>query len=85
MAQPQATEPITVRTAREVVMEIDALANAMARSRNYVVNQALQQYLETNAWQVARIQEGIEAAQKGQVQPATEVFAAIATKHGWGQ
>jgi predicted transcriptional regulator len=85
MAQPQTTEPITVRAAREVVTEIDALASAMERSRNYVVNQALQQYLETNAWQVARIQEGIEAAQKGQVQAADQVFAAIAAKHGWEQ
>lgn len=85
MAHPQATEPITVRAAREVVAEIDALASVMARSRNYIVNQALQQYLETNAWQVARIEEGVEAARKGQVQPADDVFIAIAAKHGWGQ
>jgi hypothetical protein len=35
------TEPITVRTSSDVVNEIDALASAMDRSRNYVVNQAL--------------------------------------------
>lgn len=77
------SEPITIRTAK--VSEIDALASAMDRSRNYVVNQAIEQYLEANAWQVERITAGIEAAQSGNVQPAEEVFAGIAAKHGWAR
>ena len=55
MPQNQPTEPITVRAKKEIVTEIDALASAMDRSRNYVVVQALEQYLETNAWQIERI------------------------------
>jgi predicted transcriptional regulator len=76
-------EPITIRAPREVVSEIDALAAAMDRSRNYIVNQALRQYLETNAWQIERIKEGIAAARDGRVRPAEDVFADIAAKHGW--
>ena len=77
------SEPITVRAGTQMVAEIDALAAAMDRSRNYVVVQALEHYLAANAWQVDRIREGIAAAAAGQVEPAEEVFAAIAARHGW--
>ncbi|RXV59162.1 hypothetical protein C6W92_15730 [Roseovarius sp. A46] len=81
MPQRAASEPITIRTAK--VSEIDALANAMDRSRNYIVNQAIEQYLEANTWQMERIKSGIAAAREGKVLPADEVFAGIAAKHGW--
>lgn len=83
MSQRAVSEPITIRTAK--VSEIDALACAMDRSRNYIVNQAIEQYLEANAWQMERITVGIEAARAGKVQPADEVFAGIAAKHGWAR
>jgi predicted transcriptional regulator len=83
MPQRAASEPITIRTAK--VAEIDALAGAMDRSRNYVVNQAIEQYLEANAWQMERISDGIVAARDGKVAPAGEVFAGIAAKHGWSR
>lgn len=81
MSTRAVSEPITIRTSK--VAEIDALAEAMDRSRNYIVNQAIEQYLEANAWQIERIKEGIAAAREGRVEPADEVFAAIAVKHGW--
>lgn len=81
MAKPAASEPITIRTAR--VAEIDALAGAMDRSRNYIVNQAIEQYLEANAWQMERIAQGIAAVRDGKIIPAEEVFARIEAKHGW--
>ena len=85
MTQDRPTEPITVRTAKAVVAEIDALATATDRSRNYIVNQALKQYLEANAWQVERIEDGLAEARAGRVRPAEEVFSAIAAKHGWAR
>lgn len=83
MNQEQATAPITIRAAKETVTGIDAMAAAMDRSRNYVVNQALQQYLETNAWQIERIKAGMAAAREGRARPADDVFGDIAVKHGW--
>jgi predicted transcriptional regulator len=85
MSQARPTEPITIRATKETVDGIDALAAAMDRSRNYIVNQALRQYLETNAWQVERIEEGLAAAHEGRVRPAEDVFAGIAKKHGWSR
>lgn len=83
MSDNRPTEPITIRAAKDVVSDIDALASAMDRSRNYIVNQALQQFLEANAWQIERIKEGLAAADDGRVRPAEDVFADIAAKHGW--
>lgn len=83
MGHEPATSPITIRTAKEVVSEIDALASALDRSRNYVINQALQQYLEANAWQVERIKAGLADAEAGRTVPAVNVHAEIAAKHGW--
>ncbi|MBA4042928.1 MULTISPECIES: CopG family ribbon-helix-helix protein [Sphingomonadales] len=83
MGHEPATSPITIRTAKDVVTEIDALASALDRSRNYVINQALQQYLEANAWQVERIRAGLADAEAGRIVPAESVHAEIATRHGW--
>lgn len=83
MPRPAQSEPITIRTAK--VSEIDALAKSMDRSRNYVVNQAIEQYLATNAWQMARISEGIKASLEGRTSPAADIFDDIARKHGWSR
>lgn len=79
----RSTEPITIHAAKEIVSGLDALAAAMDRSRDDVVNQALRQYLETNAWQIGRIEEGRAAARAGRVRPAEGVFADLAAKHRW--
>ena len=83
MAHELASAPVTIRAAKKMVSEIDALATAMDRSRNYVINQAIRQYLDAHAWQIERIEAGLEDAREGRVHPAEEVFAAIAEKHSW--
>lgn len=83
MTEESTTAPITIRTDKDTVNAIDALADAMDRSRNYVVNQAIQQYLDANAWQVERIKEGLADARAGRVFSADDVLAEIAARHGW--
>lgn len=85
MIKRRTTEAVTIRANREFVLGIDALAAATDRSRTDIVNQALQQYLETNAWQIERIKQGIAAAREGRVRAADEVFADIAARHGWNR
>ena len=50
---------ITIRTDPEISAKIAALAQAMERSRNWVIEDALKHYIETQAWQI----EGIKQAQ----------------------
>lgn len=83
MPQRTMTEPMTIRTNK--VSEIDALAQAMDRSRNDVANQVIEHYLEANAWQMERVKAGIAAAREEKTLPADEVFTRIAAKHGWSR
>lgn len=83
MRPNETTEPISIRTAKEVVNEIDALATATNRSRNEVIDEALRQYVDANTWQTARIEEGIAAARDGRVRSAEDVLAEIAASHGF--
>jgi len=45
----------------------------MDRSRNYLVNQAIDQLLEVHAWQIERTKEGIKAADKGRFASDSEM------------
>ena len=59
------TEAFSVRSDKEKVRKLDKLAVQQDRSRNYIVNQAIDQLLELHAWQDERVKEGIKAADEG--------------------
>lgn len=83
MRLDETTAPIIIRTAKDVVRRIEALARATHQPRDVVVDQALRQYLDTNTRQIARIEEGLAAALEGRVRPAEDTLAEIAKKHGF--
>lgn len=58
-------EAFSIRTHPQKIRELDKLAEQQDRSRNYLVNQAIDQYLDLLAWQDERIKEGIKAADAG--------------------
>ncbi|MBD9355178.1 AAA family ATPase [Methylomonas albis] len=66
-AATMATEAFTVRAESDIVHQLDFIAGALDRSRNYLVNQALREYLKTHAWQVEKITQGIAAADRGEL------------------
>ncbi|MDJ0657705.1 MAG: ribbon-helix-helix protein, CopG family [Xanthomonadales bacterium] len=59
------TEAFSVRADSKKVRKLDKLAEQQDRSRNYLVNQAIDQFLDLLAWQEKRIKEGIKAAEAG--------------------
>ena len=69
------TEAFSVRTDPRKVRKLDKLAEQQDRSRNYLVNQAIDQYLELLAWQDERIKEGIRAADAGRFASDAEMDA----------
>lgn len=73
---------LTIQADPATLAELDALAATTERSRDDIVNDALQSYLALNAWQIERIKAGMQAAREGRVRPAEDVFADIAKKHG---
>ncbi len=59
------TEAFSVRADSKKVKQLDRIAKQQDRSRNYVVNQAIDQLLELHAWQDERVKVGIKAAEEG--------------------
>ena len=66
-------EAFTVRSESKKVEQLDKLASKMDRSRNYLVNHAIDQLLEVHSWQIARTKEGIKAADEGRFASDTEM------------
>lgn len=57
---------ITIRTDPELAAKVAALATAMDRSRNWVIEDALRQYIEAQAWQIEGIKAAIVSLDKGE-------------------
>jgi predicted transcriptional regulator len=73
------TEAFSVRADSKKVKQLDKIAKQQERSRNYLVNQAIDQLLELHAWQIERVKEGIKAADEGRF-ASDEDMAAILNK-----
>ena len=56
---------------------IDELAELQDRDRSYVINQALDAYLEVMDWQLEHIKEGLRQAEAGEFAADEEVQAAF--------
>jgi predicted transcriptional regulator len=65
----------TVRISPEKQRQLDALAQVLERSRNWVVSDAIDRYLDVQAWQIEQIRHGVEEADRGELIPHEEVSA----------
>ncbi len=72
-----ATEAFTIRAETDIVHQLDNLAGSLDRSRNYLVNQAIKAYLQANAPACAKINQGIAAADRGEVTAHDDVMREI--------
>lgn len=67
------TEAFTVRIESHKVKQLDKLAKQQDKSRNYMVNQAIDQLLNLQAWQIERTKAGIKAADEGRFASDTDM------------
>ncbi len=70
----------TIRTDEGTLARLDSVARQMGRSRNWALNKAIEDFIEYHEWYVAKVQEGIKAAQEGRFATQEEmdsVFAAF--------
>jgi RHH-type rel operon transcriptional repressor/antitoxin RelB len=58
---------MTVRVEPEVKTKLDKLAKATARTKSFLIADAIREYVELNEWQVEAIQEGIRQADAGKL------------------
>ena len=78
-----AAKPITVRPDRKSLLMLDSLSKAMARPRSQLINEAIDQFVAANSWQIERIAAGIADAKAGRTVQADATFRRIAKKRGW--
>jgi predicted transcriptional regulator len=71
------TTVFTVRVAPELKDKLDALAEAMDRPRSWVVNHALEGYVETQMSFIEAVQEGIASAERGELVSHEEMMAKV--------
>ncbi len=53
------------RAEPELLSALDSIAREMGRSRNWVLNKAVQDFIDHQTWFKRQVQEGIEAADSG--------------------
>lgn len=64
---------ISFRADAQKIEELDALAAAQERSRSYLINEAIRNYVELHAYQDALVREGLAEMREGRVVSHEEV------------
>ncbi len=64
---------ISFRAVAEKIDTLDALAAAQDRSRIYLINEAITNYIDLHAYQDALVRKGIEEMRKGRVVSHAEI------------
>ncbi|HZM12425.1 MAG TPA: ribbon-helix-helix protein, CopG family [Candidatus Limnocylindrales bacterium] len=64
---------ISFRADADKIDELDALAAAQDRSRSYLINEAIRNYVELHAYQDALVREGLAEMRQGRVVSHEEV------------
>jgi predicted transcriptional regulator len=67
------TATVSAKLEPEVATKLDLLAKATARSKSYLAAEAIEAYVEEQAWQIEAIREGIKEADKGNFATEEEV------------
>ncbi len=63
----------TVRIEQAKQQKLDAIAQQLDRSRNYLVSKAIDDFLDLHAWQVEEIRQGLAQAERGEFAPDEDV------------
>lgn len=62
---PQETGNVTVRMPVKTQKKLEHIAASFERSRNWLINEAIDNYLDVYAWQEQRIRQRLKTADKG--------------------
>jgi predicted transcriptional regulator len=71
-------ETISLRIEQEKRVALDAIASGLDRDRSYIINEAIDTYLELHQWQVEQIQKAVAEADAGKFASDEEVEAFFA-------
>jgi predicted transcriptional regulator len=66
-------DPVTLHIAPSIIGAIDELASKANQPREALVEEALQNFVKLRQWQIAKIEAGIAAADRGEFASDEEV------------
>jgi predicted transcriptional regulator len=69
---------VTFRLNADKREALDAIAEVADRDRSYILNEAIDAYLDAHQWQIAHIKKGLRQAEAGQFATEKEVARAFA-------
>ncbi len=72
---------LSFRVSEATVAQLDELAAAMDRPRSWLLERALENYLDVQQWQIAQIMQSKQELQEGKGIPHDEVVAWL---ESWG-
>jgi len=65
----------TVRMSDGALERIDGMAKTLSRSRSWIINRAVERFLDYEEWFVKEVEDGLDEAVQGQVATREEVTA----------
>ena len=65
----------TIRLDNDTLGRIDGLANNLSRSRSWVINQAIERFLDYEEWFVQEVKDGLNEVERGDIATDEEVIA----------
>lgn len=71
----------TVRIDNDMLGRIDGLAKSLSRSRSWVINQAIDRFLDYEEWFAKEVKDGLEEVERGEIATQVEVVAGF---RKWG-
>ena len=72
---------MSVRLPDEVEQQLGQLAQSTGRTKSWLANQAIQDYLAREAWQITEVEAALREADAGDFVPETEMMAKF---NRWG-
>lgn len=72
------TSTITVRLSGELKSDLEKLARSTKRSKSFLAAEAIADYVELNAWQVAEVEKATEEAEAGDFAADDEAATTLA-------
>jgi len=73
-----ALKTISFRMPADAVDTLDALAESMDRDRTYLLNEAVERYLQLNEYHIKLVKKGLRAAEAGDFVPQAEMKKLVA-------
>ena len=74
MPNPKEKEPVSFRLNKQLKNDLAHLSKSTGRSQTFIVEEALQNYIDLNLWQINAIKEGLRQADEGNLLTTEEVL-----------